>query len=794
MGNKHSTVDATVIANDIRDVFTKVMHGKLTYDDLKHAVHAKVDEYKKWEVDGGNYYGRTVKIYYDDHKPKVDIMLRYSTYGCHDTEWLVVFCIIVHPNGKEAMFLHAPEENVYSEPKLHAHDPICRITNLYHPVHEDICVDGDVIIEGGENLCLDFLTFLCDQLDTDFVVKQRWCRRVIKIEESSTVDLSKLLKIPEKCFIKGRDGDEFTFPIVMDYCCVRKFYEKCFIFDKCDPAELAVKTKKFEIYLACVGGQLQVVYQTDNFEDLPKCFQQIAEACDFNCVMNPPNGNGHQEPEYIFGMTCTSTEYECVRQLFCCLRHDLFYKDCCAAGWYEDKITWVKEKPHYSKGWDDWHKKKKPVIWKDDKRPNFGKTFAANLTGDQEVPPVEVQASGFAKMVLNGDQTRLYYKVKVKDLSSKILFSHFHGAPAGENGPILKTLNPFFKKGEYCISIGCWSKDDPVEPLTGTDVAKLLGGDVYINVHTEEYPTGEVRGQVFTHPFKCTDLKKLCLKWIEFEKRYHHYGACSCMAIVKDENEEEDVAETTTEFWYEGWDKIWLKQCCYEKHYEKTWGPYIDCYKKNDYGKTGYPSSCHTTGSPSEYLKEDYGKKDCCKKDYGKKDHHKYVDDHEYNYHDEHDGCPKILIKSPCDQATVDCTFKLEVKIKDWDYQWGWFWDDCFVGKTDVCDNKVKFVVPPSKKGWHRVKVVLLKNYEKPEKYSKFFHEIYVNLKRDCGDCGDTYDHKEYDHKEYDHKEYDHKEYDSSDQKKSFISSKMCHSDRDDDYGAYGNSGYAKYD
>ena len=116
--------------------------------------------------------------------------------------------------------------------------------------------------------------------------------------------------------------------------------------------------------------------------------------------------------------------------------------------------------------------------------------FGAELSGENEVPPVASDGSGYGYFTLSADMTALYFRVKVSDLDD-ITLSHIHEAPAGSNGGV-----------EFPLFTGGPPPFDEDNPVSGTlnptliQVAALLAGDFYVNVHTTTHPGGEIRGQI----------------------------------------------------------------------------------------------------------------------------------------------------------------------------------------------------------------------------------------------------------------------------------------------------------
>jgi hypothetical protein len=109
------------------------------------------------------------------------------------------------------------------------------------------------------------------------------------------------------------------------------------------------------------------------------------------------------------------------------------------------------------------------------------------LSGANEVPPVNTTATGTAHLRLTADRV-LYSKVIVEDLEAgdALRFSHVHSGATGVNGPVVIFL--------------CHTADDfgknIVTTLTEAQYDLLVNGACYVNAHSNFHPGGIVRGQV----------------------------------------------------------------------------------------------------------------------------------------------------------------------------------------------------------------------------------------------------------------------------------------------------------
>ena len=84
--------------------------------------------------------------------------------------------------------------------------------------------------------------------------------------------------------------------------------------------------------------------------------------------------------------------------------------------------------------------------------------------------------------------------------------AHIHWATEGQNGPVVVTLFPM---GQFIavegvvmglLTEGTFTAEDLAGPLEGMSLDDLIEGIIvgtaYVNVHTNVYPDGEIRGQI----------------------------------------------------------------------------------------------------------------------------------------------------------------------------------------------------------------------------------------------------------------------------------------------------------
>lgn len=109
----------------------------------------------------------------------------------------------------------------------------------------------------------------------------------------------------------------------------------------------------------------------------------------------------------------------------------------------------------------------------------------ADMKGSNEVPPNGSTGSGTAEATLDSTTRMLTYTITYKDLTGPASAAHFHGpSEAGKNAGVVMPFK---------------SAQSPIEgsaTLTEPQMADLLAGKWYANVHTAANPGGEIRGQM----------------------------------------------------------------------------------------------------------------------------------------------------------------------------------------------------------------------------------------------------------------------------------------------------------
>jgi hypothetical protein len=123
--------------------------------------------------------------------------------------------------------------------------------------------------------------------------------------------------------------------------------------------------------------------------------------------------------------------------------------------------------------------------------------FTATLSGQEEVPPTDSQATGMAEVTVTGDNAE--YSVNATNIQG-VTAGHIHSGKQGENGPIVVTLFKNESPTNEVSETGSITADKLEGPMAGKQLTDLVtamsNGTTYVNIHTEQNPNGAIRGQL----------------------------------------------------------------------------------------------------------------------------------------------------------------------------------------------------------------------------------------------------------------------------------------------------------
>lgn len=139
-----------------------------------------------------------------------------------------------------------------------------------------------------------------------------------------------------------------------------------------------------------------------------------------------------------------------------------------------------------------------------------------HLSGKEEVPVRDTEAQGQAIFQVSPDGQSVSFRLIASNIEN-ILQAHIHCGAAGVNGPILVWLYPappsppvvtlipgrhdgVLATGTFDTSHVLPRPDSAACPggvASLADVlARIRSGQAYVNVHTTQFPPGEIRGQI----------------------------------------------------------------------------------------------------------------------------------------------------------------------------------------------------------------------------------------------------------------------------------------------------------
>jgi hypothetical protein len=136
-------------------------------------------------------------------------------------------------------------------------------------------------------------------------------------------------------------------------------------------------------------------------------------------------------------------------------------------------------------------------------------TFAASLDGFQEVPSISTPATGKITIQTSGDgaSAQIQYQLTYSGFPTAPTVAHIHFAQPGVAGAISAFLCGGGNK-PACPAQGTVTGTIVAADVTGPEARGIAAGEIqelvdamdagftYANVHSTQYPDGEIRGQI----------------------------------------------------------------------------------------------------------------------------------------------------------------------------------------------------------------------------------------------------------------------------------------------------------
>ena len=133
-----------------------------------------------------------------------------------------------------------------------------------------------------------------------------------------------------------------------------------------------------------------------------------------------------------------------------------------------------------------------------------GNNFSATLSGAQELPEVVTPATGKIKAKFDKGFTEVTVDLEIKNLVGSLTGAHLHCARPAVDGPIvigLMSPGPLLFDGKRIR--GTLTNADFTGAVCSVPVTNIVAlafamqnGLIYVNVHSDATPSGEIRGQM----------------------------------------------------------------------------------------------------------------------------------------------------------------------------------------------------------------------------------------------------------------------------------------------------------
>jgi hypothetical protein len=123
--------------------------------------------------------------------------------------------------------------------------------------------------------------------------------------------------------------------------------------------------------------------------------------------------------------------------------------------------------------------------------------WVASLSPLNEVPPAALSSGSgtFEADLTEPAHDAMTFTLTYTGLTTPTIFAHIHRGAAGVNGPVIYFLSPVNFASPHSGATDPTPSGGPTGFIPA-DFTDLSAGNLYVNIHTQQYTGGEVRGQI----------------------------------------------------------------------------------------------------------------------------------------------------------------------------------------------------------------------------------------------------------------------------------------------------------
>lgn len=130
-------------------------------------------------------------------------------------------------------------------------------------------------------------------------------------------------------------------------------------------------------------------------------------------------------------------------------------------------------------------------------------TLAAALNGGEETPVLNTGAVGRAEVSVDAQNQELTVTLRVFNVPTPTTAGHIHVGPEGIAGPVVINFPEAIvgRTGDFAMMFRLNATHFVARPAIGINtmedaIQAIVNGNSYVNIHTQQFPGGEIRGQL----------------------------------------------------------------------------------------------------------------------------------------------------------------------------------------------------------------------------------------------------------------------------------------------------------